>query len=173
MRAFTLILMAATVFGVAAHAQQEPKRILVRPGITKIVPFDQPVGTVSVGNPAVADAFVVTAPNRRARVLVVGKISGETSFVALDDNGNVLYDAIVTVEAGSRPAPPVGHVAVHTRRILQYYWPYQCTDTGCWRIGDPFAGPPPDQVQQRIEYTPISGEEAPPAAPTAPQPQGR
>jgi putative type II/III system pilus formation protein len=181
MRAFTLILIAATVFGVAAHAQQtapERKRDEIpplQPGMIYLVPPFERLATVSVGNPVVADASVVPAPNGRARVLVVGKTSGETGLVAFDRDGNVLYDAIVIVRVAPEarrpppPRPPLGTVAVHTRRILQYYWPYHCVDTGCWRVGDPFAGPPPGQLQQRIEYTPLE-EEAAPVAPTAPQP---
>jgi hypothetical protein len=168
MRAFTLILMAATVFGVAAHAQLLPTPVRtndvihVKPGFSHILRFDRPVVTIQVANTVVADAYVPAASNRRA--LVVGKIGGETSLVAFDENGNDFYEAIIMVERDVRP--PLDRVFVHSRPILQRFWAYKCVDTSCWRVDDRFEGPPPEQRQSRIEsiYQPPPGE-APSATP--------
>jgi hypothetical protein len=188
MRAFTLILMAATVFGVAAHAQvqQEPTRTPaakippLRPGIMYVLRFDRPAASVTVANPAVADVDVRPFPDRRG-ALVIGKISGETSLVAFDVNGNkVAFDvngnkvdeAIVTVTAGLQPPPPPGRVDVHPKgRVVHYYWPYTCNDTGCWRRDDPFAGPLPGTQlsESRTTFEGLEGGAAP-SVPIAPSP---
>jgi hypothetical protein len=152
MRAFTLILMAAMVFGVAAHAQLLPEQtrqrdeIRLQPGMTHVLHFGNrpPVATVSVGNPGVAEASFVAAPNGQAHVLVVAKTGGVTSLNVFDKDGNDFYKATVTVEPVSPPPPPADRVDVHPKgRIVHYYWPYRCNAIRCWRVDDPLAGPAP------------------------------
>lgn len=59
----------------------------------RMLNFPQPVATVYVGNPAIADVTVVDAN----RVFVLGKNFGMTNIVALDNKGNEVFNKSVTV----------------------------------------------------------------------------
>ncbi len=59
----------------------------------RILNFPQPVATVYVGNPSIADVTVVDAN----RVFLLGKNFGTTNIVALDNKGNEVFNKSVTV----------------------------------------------------------------------------
>ena len=63
----------------------------------KIVNFPQTVATVYVGNPSIADVTMID-PNH---AFLIGKNYGTTNIVALDRNGNEVFNRPVTVTAGS------------------------------------------------------------------------
>jgi Pilus formation protein N terminal region len=135
------MLVVSTVIMCAAPARAQ-ESIELSPGIVKLLRFDRPVGTVAVGNPAVADTF---APNDRA-ILLTGKTIGSTNLIVLDDGGRDLFSAAVIVSRSE-----FGRVTVHSKALLHRYWAYQCSDASCWRLRDEFEGPMPEQTQQRIE----------------------
>src|SRR5262245_864754 len=133
------VLSALIIFATTARADET---IELSPGIVKLFRFDRTVGTVAVGNPAVADTF---APNDRA-ILLTGKTIGTTNLIVLDDGGRDLFSAAVIVSRTE-----LGRVSVHSKALLHRYWAYQCSDASCWRLRDEFEGPMPEQTQQRIE----------------------
>lgn len=133
--ALSVLIMGTSTAGAA-------ETIELSPGIVKLLRFDRPVGTVAVGNPAVADTF---APNDRA-ILLTGKTIGSTNLIVLDDGGRDLFSAAVIVSRSE-----FGRVTIHSKGLLHRYWAYQCSDASCWRLRDEFEGPMPEQTQQRIE----------------------
>jgi hypothetical protein len=154
------LLVVSTVILCGSPAAAE-ESIELSPGIVKLLRFDRPVGTVAVGNPAVADTF---APNDRA-ILLTGKTIGSTNLIVLDDGGRDLFSAAVIVSRSE-----FGRVTVHSKALLHRYWAYQCSDASCWRLRDEFEGPMPEQTQQRIEQdTTTRGAPAEPV-PVPPEP---
>ncbi len=63
----------------------------------RMLNFPQPMATVYVGNPSIADVTVVDA----SHAFVLGKNFGTTNIVALDDKGNEVFNATVTVAGHS------------------------------------------------------------------------
>lgn len=59
----------------------------------RMVTFDQPVATVYVGNPAIADVTVIDS----RRVFILGKAFGATNVIALDAKGEQVVDKPLTV----------------------------------------------------------------------------
>jgi hypothetical protein len=135
-----ILVVSALIMCVPMAQAQET--IELSPGIVRLLRFDRPVGTVAVGNPAVADTF---APNDRA-ILLTGKTIGSTNLIVLDDGGRDLLSAAVIVSRSE-----FGRVTVHSKALLHRYWAYQCSEASCWRLRDEFEGPMPEQTQQRIE----------------------
>jgi Pilus formation protein N terminal region len=135
-------IIALIVLIVSASMARADETIELSPGVVKLLRFDRPVGTVAVGNPAVADTF---APNDRA-ILLTGKTIGSTNLIVLDDGGRDLFAAAVIVSRSE-----FGRVTIHSKALLHRYWAYQCSDASCWRLRDEFEGPMPEQTQQRIE----------------------
>jgi hypothetical protein len=61
----------------------------------RLVTFSQPVATVDVGNPSIADVQVVDARH----VLVLGKVFGVTNLIGLNGRGEQVVNDVVTVVA--------------------------------------------------------------------------
>lgn len=59
----------------------------------RIVTFPQPVATVYVGNPSIADVTVIDS----RRVFLLGKAFGTTNLIALDSKGNPATSQRITV----------------------------------------------------------------------------
>jgi Pilus formation protein N terminal region len=135
-------ILAVSALVMCAPTARAQETIELSPGIVKLLRFDRPVGTVAVGNPAVADTF---APNDRA-ILLTGKTIGSTNLIVLDDGGRDLFSAAVIVSRTE-----FGRVTIHSKELLHRYWASQCSDASCWRLRDEFEGPMPEQTQQRIE----------------------
>jgi hypothetical protein len=135
-------IVTLIVVTICASVARADETIEISPGVVKLLRFDRAVGTVAVGNPAVADTF---APNDRA-ILLTGKTIGSTNLIVLDDGGRDLFSAAVIVSRSE-----FGRVTIHSKALLHRYWAYQCSDASCWRLRDEFEGPMPEQTQQRIE----------------------
>jgi hypothetical protein len=85
----------------------------------RVVAFNQPVSTVFMGNPVIADVTMIDAEH----AFVLGKTFGETNMIALGANGRQIANDHVTV-FGRR----VG--AVTLNRGAQTY-NYTCTALHC------------------------------------------
>ena len=109
----------------AATPTSEP--VELTPGFTKLIRFAQPIATVVIGNPEVADARAQTDRS----IAIVGRTVGVTNLIALDGGGVEVFNAMVIV--GARDA---GKVVVHTRKQLHEYWAYRCTADNCVRVQD-------------------------------------
>jgi membrane-associated protease RseP (regulator of RpoE activity) len=156
-RGAVIALVGLIVCTSAAQAET----IELSPGVVKLLRFDRTVGTVAVGNPAVADTF---APNDRA-VLITGKTIGSTNLIVLDDGGRDLYSADIVISRSQ-----FGRVSIHSKGLLHRYWAYQCSDASCWRLRDEFEGPMPEQTQQRIEQDSTTRGGPAEQVPTPPEP---
>lgn len=154
-------IVALIVLIVSATLARADETIELAPGFVKLLRFDRTVGTVAVGDPAVADTF---APNDRA-ILLTGKAIGSTNLIVLDDAGRDLFSAGVIVSRSE-----LGRVSVNSKAILHRYWAYQCSDASCWRLRDEFEGPMPEQTQQRIEQDSTSRAAPAQQVPTPPAP---
>jgi hypothetical protein len=82
--------MAALIFAAGDAAARD---IAVPMDEVRIVTFPQPVSTVYVGNPAIADVTVIDS----RRVFLLGKNFGSTNLVALDPKGNPTVSQRITV----------------------------------------------------------------------------
>jgi hypothetical protein len=106
---------AALMVTAAAHAAG----VTVPMDEVRIVTFKQPVATVFVGNPLIADITVIDA----TRVFVLGKNFGTTNLVTLDADGNQLANEQVQVTGRA-----AGTVTLH-RGTAQTT--YACAATNC------------------------------------------
>jgi hypothetical protein len=59
----------------------------------RVVTFKTPFKAVSVGNPLIADATVID----ETHVFLTGKEFGTTNLVAIDDEGNLVGEELITV----------------------------------------------------------------------------
>ncbi len=83
-------LLGAALMGLAAFAQGA---LTVTVDQTIPIRLSQPVLTVVVGNPSIAD--VVSTDGRV--LFVTGKSFGTTNVIALDGNGNPVFETLVSV----------------------------------------------------------------------------
>lgn len=88
---FAFVTVVAAVAGLCGPAFADG--IAVPMDQVRMVTFDQPVATVYVGNPAIADVTVIDS----RRVFVLGKAFGATNVVALDSHGAQVVDKPLTV----------------------------------------------------------------------------
>jgi Flp pilus assembly secretin CpaC len=100
MSAFRFALMAATALvisspAIAGHAASKPgsEGLSVPMDEARMITFAQPVATLFVGNPAIADVTIIDA--RHAYLL--GKTFGATNMIGLDANNRQVMNAQVNV----------------------------------------------------------------------------
>ena len=110
-------------------------------GFAEILRVDGTIGTIVLGEPAVADA----SPLDAGTILLTGRRAGTTNLIALDEGGGVLAD--LTLHVGARQP---GTVTVRRALDVQVY---ECAAGLCQGPSPPSAGPAPP-----------SAETAPPAA---------
>ena len=92
MRRFSLgLAVSIAMSAVAAQAGA----LSVQMDQARLVTFSQPVATVDVGNPSIADVQVIDARH----VLVLGKVFGVTNLIGLDGRGHEIANDVVTVVA--------------------------------------------------------------------------
>ncbi|HEY1629797.1 MAG TPA: pilus assembly protein N-terminal domain-containing protein [Rhizomicrobium sp.] len=118
MRRAILSALASTVFVPVAFAAPAPG-VSVPMDEVRIVAFSQPVSTVFMGNPMIADVNMIDARH----AFILGKTFGETNMIALGANGREISNQHVTV-MGRR----VGMVTLN-RGPLQYN--FTCTKAHC------------------------------------------
>ena len=82
---------AALTFVVGAARADE---IRVPLDHARMVTFSQPMRTISIGNPAIADVNVID----RTHVLVLGKTYGATNIVGIDASGHATDDQVVVTD---------------------------------------------------------------------------
>lgn len=102
MRTFkSLRTYAGTLAGLAAlltaSAALAAGGIAVPMDEVRMLDFEQPVTTVYVGNPLIADVTVIDAK----RAFILGKNFGSTNILALDEKGNQVFNKTVTVSGRS------------------------------------------------------------------------
>jgi hypothetical protein len=94
MRALTKTSFAGALAGLlmssAAHAAGG---IAVPMDEVRMLDFPQPVATVYVGNPTIADVNMIDAK----RAFILGKNFGTTNVLALDEKGNQVFSKTITV----------------------------------------------------------------------------
>ena len=155
------LLVAPTVPAFAQQATTGPngtpvtptdRPVELTPGFTKLIRFAQPIATVVIGNPEVADARAQTDRS----IAIVGRNVGVTNLIALDGGGAEVFNAMVIV--GARDA---GKVVVHARKQLHEYWAYRCTADNCVRVQDKLEYLQPAAP---ILVAPATPQEAPPTA---------
>jgi Flp pilus assembly secretin CpaC len=113
-----------------ALAQQEPAtKLELKPGFTTLLEFNEPVRTLAIGSPEVADA---SAQSDRTFLLKANKV-GETNLIAINEAGRAIYRATLLVGGGE-----IGRMTVHSRRTLHDYWTYRCTEFNCQRFDDKY-----------------------------------
>jgi pilus assembly protein CpaC len=97
--AAVLLAVAWPGSGLLAQQQGEPDgTVTVAQGNSTVVTYPSSLQRVSIGNPEVADAVVVSA----REIVVNGKAPGTTTLLTWDGAGNrTLYSVQVTLDAGS------------------------------------------------------------------------
>src|SRR3974390_499779 len=81
--------VSATLFATAALAGG----VSVSIDQVTMVKFAKPVATVFVANPMIADITIVD----QSKIFVLGKNFGTTNLIALDKDGNQLYEDQISV----------------------------------------------------------------------------
>jgi Flp pilus assembly secretin CpaC len=128
---------------------QQATKLELKPGFTTLMEFGEPVRTLAIGNPEIAD---VTAQSDRTFLLKANRV-GETNLIAINEAGRAIYRATLLVGGGE-----IGRLTVHSRRALHEYWTYRCTEYNCQRFDDKYerqpAPPifvvPPSQPQTEV-----------------------
>ena len=115
MRRVLASLIAATAFASTAHAAD----IAVPMDEVRIVAFKQPISTVYMGNPTIADITTIDSQH----IFVLGKSFGETNMIALGRDGRPIANDHVTV-FGRRMG------AVTLNKGAQQFT-YSCTSAQC------------------------------------------
>jgi Flp pilus assembly secretin CpaC len=131
-RAFVFAIVALLVAPGSVFAQQ-PTKLELKPGFTTLMEFGEPVRTLAIGNPEIAD---VTAQSDRTFLLKANKV-GETNLIAINNAGRAIYRATLLVGGGE-----IGRLTVHSRRTLHEYWTYRCTEYTCQRFDDKYERQP-------------------------------
>jgi hypothetical protein len=92
--AVVFALLAGALSAAPAQAS-EPDLIAVQLDQAKLLKLPAGTETIIVGNPAIADVNV-----QRNNVLVItGRSPGRTNFIALDGNGTIISESMVSVSA--------------------------------------------------------------------------
>ena len=95
--ALGVFAITAPAVGFAA-AEAPPQHIVVTLDKAKLVKLPEHVDTIVVGSPIVAD---VTMLKKNGLVVITGKGYGETNVIFLDNNGQALSEATITVNGPS------------------------------------------------------------------------
>jgi hypothetical protein len=129
-------ILACGVAGGALAQQQQAAKLQLKPGFTTLLEFSEPVRTLAIGSPDIADA---SAQSDRTFLLKANKV-GETNLLAINEAGRAIYRATLLVGGGE-----IGRLTIHSRSTLHEYWTYRCTEFNCQRFDDKYetqAAPP-------------------------------
>ena len=118
----------------------------------RMLDFPQPVSTVYVGNPLIADVTMIDAK----RAFILGKNFGSTNILALDGKGNEIFNKTVTVSGRS------GSIVTLQRGPAQTT--YACVATKCQITPVPGDDNAPfntvtGQIDKRAAMTTAAGSE--------------
>jgi len=97
--ALTLALAVAVLLGASAPATAQESglvRLDLTIGKSQVINLKDPFNRVSVANPAIADAFVVTP----TQILVHGKAVGTTSLVVFYPDRTMFFDLVISTDIG-------------------------------------------------------------------------
>ena len=97
--ALTLALAVAVLLGASAPASAQESglvRLDLTIGKSQVINLKDPFNRVSVANPAIADAFVVTP----TQILVHGKAVGTTSLVVFYPDRTMFFDLVISTDIG-------------------------------------------------------------------------
>jgi Flp pilus assembly secretin CpaC len=94
---FVGALLLATAIARPQPALAVEDTVLVAVDRAKVIRLDQPVATVIVGNPSIADALVYDPE----MLVVTGKSFGMTNLILLDAEGTTIDDLTLHVRADS------------------------------------------------------------------------
>ena len=150
------ILLYGTAINALAQQQQQVAKLELKPGFTTLLEFGEPVRTLAIGSPEIADA---SAQSDRTFLLKANRV-GETNLIAINESGRAIYRATLLVGGGE-----IGRLTVHSRSTLHDYWTYRCTEFNCQRFDDKYetqTAPPifvvPASQQQQPGTTPTPGQ---------------
>lgn len=90
--AASLALLASLSIGFHAFAS-EPDQIAVQLDQAKLLKLPGGTETIIVGNPGIADVSV----QRNGVLVITGRAPGRTNFIALDSNGTIISESMVSV----------------------------------------------------------------------------
>lgn len=102
-----------------AFAQDKPGGLALTMDEVRTLTFENPITTIYVGNPAIADITMIDARH----AFVLGKGYGRTNIVALNHDGVQIYNTRIDVAAGSSETLTLNRGA---QRVT-----YNCADGRC------------------------------------------
>jgi Flp pilus assembly secretin CpaC len=147
MKRYVWLAIALLAFPAGAMAQA-PERLELKPGFTTLLQFSEPIRTLTIGNPEIADVTPLTlqaggsegrpAPvySDRTFILIAKKV-GETNLIAVNTAEKAVYRGTLLVGGGE-----IGRLTVHSRRALHEYWTYRCSEFTCQRFDDKYERQP-------------------------------
>jgi Flp pilus assembly secretin CpaC len=135
----------------ASPAQQTPvapAQLELKPGFTTLIQFSEPIRTLTIGNPEIADVAPLTlqagGPDGRPppvysdrTYIITAKTIGETNLIAVNQAQQAVYRGTLLVGGGE-----IGRLTVHSKKTLHEYWTYRCSEYNCQRFGDKFERQP-------------------------------
>lgn len=92
--AFALL---ATLGASIPSSASEPDQIAVQLDQAKLLKLPSGTETIIVGNPAIADVNV----QRNGVLVITGRAPGRTNFIALDVNGTIISESMVSVSVAT------------------------------------------------------------------------
>lgn len=87
----------ATFAAIVPSAASEPDQIAVQLDQAKLLKLPSGTETIIVGNPAIADVNV----QRNGVLVITGRAPGRTNFIALDVNGTIISESMVSVSVAT------------------------------------------------------------------------
>jgi hypothetical protein len=163
-----LCAMALVVSASGDALAQNGQKLELKPNFTTLIQFNEPVRTLAIGNPEIADIGPVKREEGPPPVysdrsfLITARKVGETNIIAVNANDQVIYRGTLLVGGGE-----IGRLTVHSRKSLHQYWTYRCSEYNCQRFDDKFERQPAPPIFV-VPASPGSQPGAPgaPAVPT-------
>ena len=113
------VLFAALAIAAVTPAFAAPGGIALTMDEVRTITFEKPIATVYVGNPAIADITMIDARH----AFLLGKSYGRTNIVALNHDGDQVFNDRVSVASGGNETLTLNR---GSQRIT-----YNCVDNHC------------------------------------------
>ena len=126
-----LFLMMLTFASPATAEMLGEVTLVVRQGLASRWISPVPFKDVLQGNDQIVG--ILPGPTDRELILV-GKEPGSTNVLVFYRDGQAIVELKIVV------GQEYGKVRIYSKPVLHSYWAYNCTPTGCSRVGDPMEG---------------------------------
>jgi Pilus formation protein N terminal region len=162
-----LCVMALVLYATGDAIAQPEQKLELKPNFTTLIQFNEPVRTLAIGNPEIADISPVKREEGPPPVysdrsfLITARKVGETNLIAVNAADKVIYRGTLLVGGGE-----IGRMTVHSRKSLHEYWTYRCSEYNCQRFDDKYERQPAPPIFVVPASQPPGSPAGPSGAPT-------